>query len=162
MYFFHLESLISFAILQCSSGANHLELSLIPKFNGTALNKTALTSDGSHISGVPMSLTLPAKLKIWGFSWPPQVWQFARMAYRTQKNTYDYSCIIKDMDQDQPNEGNISSLQVFSGLCLVPGPMLSWAMEAQVIPGQQTCCSPLMRGREDPPGTGNGIADTEA
>lgn len=91
----------------------------------------------------------------------PQVWQFARMAYRTQKNTYDYSCLIKHTDQDQPNEGNISSLQVFSGLCLVPGPMLSWTMEAQVIPGEQTCFSPLMRGRKDHPGTGNGIAKTQ-
>lgn len=54
-----------------------------------------------------------------------------------------------------------SPYKSFSGKCLVSGPMLSRTMEAQVRPGEQTFCLSPMKGREDHPGRGNGIAKTQ-
>lgn len=76
-------------------------------------------------------------------------------------STYDDSCIIKNIGQNQQNKVSISSYKfsVASARCQALSWVWQWKHKSDM--GGQIHHLPLMRGRKDHPGRGNGIAKTQ-
>lgn len=92
-------------VLKLNSDTNHLELDQTTQVKGLVLHKTVPALDGatSGVSRPPVLLT--GWLQIWGSHQPVQFNNSLEQLTKISKHcTYDYSFVIKDTDQVQPDE----------------------------------------------------------